>query len=471
MLNKKVKNFLDDVCIHINCKAVHKDIREELNEHIYLLKEEYENDGYGEEESLDLAIKVMGNTDVIGEELNNHHKPRTEWSILILTALLSSFGALIMFLGDRSAENFAFGFSRYIIYLVLGIISMIGFYHFDYTKLKKMWNISYLSGIFLVLITLFAGVTVNGARRWLFFGGFSISIPEFASLLFLIGFAGLLEKYRGWSFFNVLKLGAYGLSSTFLIIMMPNLALAFILIGTYSIMVLVAVLRNHFKGNKKIQLFILIGSGFTALIGLLMNILSSPYKRNRFFSFLSRNNSNDSGGSYFHHMADVWLSLSKWFGKTEDTYEGYSIHNTLPNTFDEYILINIIATLGWIIGILLVIFVAIFILRLILMTWKVKNSYGFYLSLSVCTMLSLQFIINILMNFNLFPLMSINMPFVSYDGTGYIVNMIIVGIILSIWRRDNLISYREEKFDRKTKKRFINYLDGKIIIDLKGWKA
>lgn len=29
------------------------------------------------------------------------------------------------------------------------------------------------------------------------------------------------------------------------------------------------------------------------------------------------------------------------------------------------------------------------------------------------------------------------MPFVSYGGTGYVVNMTLVGIILAVWRRNN----------------------------------
>ena len=118
----------------------------------------------------------------------------------------------------------------------------------------------------------------------------------------------------------------------------------------------------------------------------------------------------------------------------------------------------------------MILLIGIFIVRMFMTTSKIKNCYGFYLSMSACTILSAQFLINILMNFNLFPLMSFNMPFVSYGGTGYVVNMALVGIILSVWRRNNLISYKEEVLDIPSQKGIVSFSDGRLIIDLKAWR-
>ena len=469
-MNKKVTDFLDEVCIHINCKEVHEDIREELVEHIYELNEENIKNGYTKEKALDLAIRNMGSTDEIGIKLNSQHKPQTEWSIIILTIIISAFGACIMFLSDKSVDASKIIISRYIAYSIIGIISMFVFYYFDYTKLKKAYTGSYILGVGLLIITIFAGIQVNGATRWLSFGSMSISTPEISSLLFLIGFTGMLEKYKGKSFFNILKLGAYGVSSVILLMLLPSLASALVLIMTYSIIVLFAVIKNHFAGNIKIQLSVLVGSGLLCIGALILNIMSSPYKFARVFYFISRKNANASGINYFQNMADKWLNLSKWIGGTNATYNGYDFHSTLPNVLDEYILINIIVTLGLAIGIGLIVFIGILIVRMFLMTNRVKNRYGFYLSIAMCSTLSVQFVINILMSFNFFPLIGINLPFVSYGSTEYIINMTMIGIILSIWRRDNLISYKEDILGNSSKKGIINYSDGKIVIDLKSWK-
>lgn len=471
-MNKMVDSFLNEVCSHVDCKEIHEDIRAELTEHIEDLKEENLSSDCDERKALEMAISTMGNAEEIGVKLNSQHKPQTEWSILILTLLISSVGAAIILLSDRSAGNNIISFSRYIAYLLVGVVSMFSLYNFDYTRLKKLSFLSYFSGVLLLIITIFSGIQVNGARRWLSFGGISVSVPELATVLFLIGFVGFLEKYRGRSFFNTLKLFFYGIVSVFLMMLLPDLASALILALSYSITILIAVLRNHFTGNKKVQLLTLLGSGIAAIIVCILNILSSPYKIDRVAHFFFRNRSG--GENYFQHMADIWLSLSKLIGKAEGTYQGYTLNSSLPNIFSEYILVNIIATLGWIAGIILVGTIFIFIIRMFLTTRKVKNIYGFYLALSMCAVLSMQFIINILMNFNMFPLIGVNMPFVSYDSTAYVMNMTSIGIILSVWRRDNMMPAIRNSMKISLKassgKNLINYLDGKIIIDLKAWK-
>jgi len=469
-LNKKIETFLDEVCIHINCKTVHKDIREELCEHINELKEENINNGYDEEKALDLAISTMGSSDEIGTKLNQQHKPQTEWSLLILTAIIAIIGAVVIFSSSKFADGLAINFSRYIVFSAIGIGTMISLFYFDYTKLKKMSMLIYISGIMLLVITMLIGIQMNGAKRWLAIGGFSISSPEFASLLFLISFVGFLEKYRGKGGINIIKLMIQAAFSTFLLILMPSLSTAVVLLIAYAVILTTAVIKNHFGGNRKIQLMSLFAGGTVPVMLFIYQVITNPYLLKRFTVGFSRGKADPSGLGYQQHMADIWLSISSWFGKTEATYNGYSLDMTLPGATGEYILVNVIATLGWAVGILLILLIGLFIVRMFMTTGKIKNAYGFYLSMAACTILSAQFLISILMNFNMFPLMGINMPFVSYGGTGYITSMALVGIILSVWRRNNLISYTEDNIKTPSEKSVVSFSDGKLTIDLKAWR-
>ncbi|WP_270474611.1 FtsW/RodA/SpoVE family cell cycle protein [Clostridium cochlearium] len=47
----------------------------------------------------------------------------------------------------------------------------------------------------------------------------------------------------------------------------------------------------------------------------------------------------------------------------------------------------------------------------------------------------MHFIENIFMTFNLVPVMSIGLPFISYGGTSMIINMISIGLIMGIYKR------------------------------------
>ncbi len=468
-MNNKVKTFLDDVCIHINYKAVHSDIREELTQHIHDLKDDYIKQGYDEEKALDSAILAMGNSDEIGTRLNKQHKPQTEWSLLVLTFLIAAFGCAIIYVSNNFDKQ-AVHFSRYLIYAIIGIGAMLGLYFFDYTKLKKHAFPVYISAMSLLIITSFIGVTVNGAKRWIAVGPFSISSASFASVLFIISFIGFLEKYRGEKALGIVKLIGLGLVSFLPIIVQPNLSVAFIMIITYAIILFKAISKNHFSGNKKIQLLSLSGLGLAGILVNVFFVLSSPYRLERIFRFLSRGQHDPKGSGWQQVMADKWLFSSKLFGRTSEIAEG-SLEFTLPGLTSEYVLVNIIASFGWIVGIALILLIATFIIRLYVTTKKVKSGFGYYLSLSACTLISAQFIISILLNFSLFPLIGIDMPFVSYGGSGYIVSMALVGIILSVWRRNNLISYKVETIAPITpSKNIISFTDGKLVIDFKAWK-
>ena len=465
-MNNKVKTFLDDVCIHINCKTVHKDIREELTQHIVDLQDDYIKQGYDEEKALDSAILAMGNSDEIGIKLNKQHKPQTEWSLLVLTFLIAAFGCAIMYAGshfDRQVVHFY----RYLIYAAIGIGVMLGLYFFDYTKLKKYAIPIYVSAMSLLIITSFIGVSVNGAKRWVVIGPFSISSASFASVLFIISFIGFLEKYRGEKVLGIVKLIGLGFISFLPIMVQPNLSVVFIMSITYTVVLFKAISKNHFSGNKKIQLLLLSGLGLTGILVIVFFVLSSPYRIARVFGAFSRGQHDPGGSGWQQVMVDKWLFSSKLLGRTSEIAEG-SLEFTLPGLTSDYVLVNIIASFGWIVGITLVLIISIFIIRLFVTTKKVKSGFGYYLSLSACTLISAQFIISILLNFNLFHFIGVDMPFVSYSGSGYIVCMALVGIILSVWRRNNLISYNEKmEMNQSLQKGIISFDDGKLIIDFK----
>ena len=469
-MHKSITEFLDEVCSYIKCKEVHRDIREELGEHINDLKEENIQNGYDEEKALERAISKMGNSGEIGAKLNRQHKTQTEWSLLILTALITAIGGIVLFAGGRSVDGPTIDFSSYIVFLLIGIGTMAVFYFFDYTRFIKMSGFLYLSGVLLILITMAAGIQMNGVKRWLYIGGgYTVSVPELASILFIIAFAGLLEKYRGTGNGGMIKLAISGAFSVLLLLLMPSVAVAFIVTVTYAVLMITSVARTHFGENRKIQFLLLSVCGIVPAAWLAYHIISNPYLLQRFMIYLPGGKIEPAGGNYYQHMANTWLSLSNWLGKTNATYQGLGL-DMMPDITGEYILINVIATLGWAVGIMLMLLIGVFIVRMFMTVNRIKDGYGFYLSLSACTMLSVQFLSNILMNFNLFPVTGLNMPFVSYGGTGYVVCMALVGVILSVWRRNNLISYQKGGLERSSQKSVFLWESGRLIIDLKAWR-
>ena len=69
------KNYTDRVLNHIKFRYDHKDIRQELNEHLEDMTEDYMSEGMTENEAVSMAVLNMGDPDEIGEELNKAHSP------------------------------------------------------------------------------------------------------------------------------------------------------------------------------------------------------------------------------------------------------------------------------------------------------------------------------------------------------------------------------------------------------------
>jgi len=460
-MSRITDGFINDVCSYIKYKGVHKDVKDELSLHIDELKDHYIANGLSEDEAEKRAISDMGNAAEIGEKLNKQHKPQTEWSLIILTALISIFGILIMYVSSNF-ENHPVSFSKHIFHVVLGAVVLIGMYFTDYIKLKKHPIVLYSAGVFILVLCMLFGTAIAGVKRWLVVGGFAISVNSVAGILFVASFCGLLEKYQGEGFIGIVKLMLWGIGSIVLFVIQPSMSMAFILFIAYAALIIRAISLNHFDGNKKIQMTAVLSLGGISVLTALGAFISSPYRLERLLSFWNKGANDPTGSGWIFAMADKVLKSSNLIGKGTPLAEG-SIDWVMPEITTDFALLNLINNFGWLVGIILVAIIAIFIVKMFITSNKIKNSFGFYLSLVSCVMLTVQFVINVLINFGLFPYVEVSLPFISYGGTNYLTNMIYVGLILSVWRKNNILPRTQRNINAKEK--MITFVDNKLIID------
>mgnify|MGYP005768324387 CR=1 FL=1 len=74
---------------------------------------------------------------------------------------------------------------------------------------------------------------------------------------------------------------------------------------------------------------------------------------------------------------------------------------------------------------------------------KIKDNYGKLLVIGISSMFILQSIFNILINLNLWIDFSFNLPFVSYGGVNLIVNIVSLALVLSIYRKKDIININD----------------------------
>ena len=111
----------------------------------------------------------------------------------------------------------------------------------------------------------------------------------------------------------------------------------------------------------------------------------------------------------------------------------------------EYVFISILAHYGWIIASLLIITIILVSVKLIINSIKVKDNYGKMIIIGISCLFILQSVFNVLMNLNLWFEAGFELPFVSYGGTGLIMNMVCLALVLSIYRRKDILIYSQNE--------------------------
>ena len=416
----QIKEFLNSVCEQIKYKPIREYILYELKNHIEETKEAYIENGMSSEEAEEKAVFQMGDAIEIGKKLNKIHKPKLDITLLIFTIIPLFFGLLVAYIRNNNTsinltEN---SFFKFVVTLIIGVSLGIGIYFINYKKMLKYSNLFFCLAIIL-----------------------TFSVPTVAMPIYVISFIGFLESMYEENKFSLeidgLKINlnfikiyvAMGIS---LVVMIETSLVNFtILVITYLILFSVKLLQM-----RKISTLILIW--VILLITLFLSILSYFYAggfiSNRIIgSFLPETDPQGSG--WLGINQNKIINTAKSFGKAENMSDALNLFEEGTN----YAFISILANYGWVLAISMVTSVILLNIKLIINSIKIKDFYGKMLIIGFSSMFIIQILFNILMNLNVGLKININLPLVSYGGSGLIVNIAIISLILSIYRRKDIL--------------------------------
>ena len=414
--NKKVKVYMDTVCSCIKFKDVHDDIRKEICAHIIDAVEEHEREGCNREESIDRAIKQMGDPLDVGRQLNEVHKPRPEWSILVLTLVFSLIGVLSIYtMGGRYIQD---GMLKRSFFMVgAGIVIIVLLYFYDYRRLERISTYIYFATTALLL------VNVKGNMGSIFA---TMDMAYLAPVLYGIALSGMFAGDEWKKRKGIINLAIFLLPMAVFLLRGSWLSL-----GSGIMYFAMALVIAIISGVNIRYIFGVVVS--VALAGL-YSIFSVDYKAARILAFL--NSAKDAGGSgYTNIQLRKALSQAGLFGNGFN----FDIKKIgIPEIHTNFILTYIIYTLGWIAGLVLISLIIVFFIRLIKTSKCIKNSYGRLIVASFASIFIVQFLYNILMTLGVVPIAGFSLPFISYGTTSNIVNMAMIGIISSIYRRKSI---------------------------------
>lgn len=160
------------------------------------------------------------------------------------------------------------------------------------------------------------------------------------------------------------------------------------------------------------------------------------------------------------------VNSAKLFGNAvlEGNLSNMRVEQILPGWSNDFSLTYIIGRLGIAAGIVIVLLLFILIIRMFSLVTKQKNAYGYFVSLAACIAITGQIVIYVLCNFGVIMPLRFTLPFVSFGGVSFVLNMTLLGLVLSVYRRTDLIKDRLSKSFSNSP--LFKLEDGKLIIDL-----
>lgn len=353
--------------------------------------------------------------------------------LLIYLIVLTIIGTIMLYSASWY-ESFAtsngrtemFFLQNHLKRLLIGVLLLFVFIIIDYRSLKRIAPYLIVISIFLLIITklfyLINGFSWYKPARWLDLGPFSLQTSDIARFSIIIFISYYADKKReNLKKFQLGLLPAIILITIImsLIIIQPDYSTA-LMIGIIGVLIL-------FIGGAKIEHLTLTAAGALS-IGIPI-LLSREYRRQRIFSFLGIGENSDVG--YQANQSLISLGNGGFFG----VGLGNSIEKNhfLPTPHTDFIFAIIGEELGFFIGTVpvLTLFLLIF-LRGLNVAKNCTDPFGVFLAVGISFNLILYAFVNAAVVTGLFPVTGLPMPMVSYGGSGMVINMALMGILLNI---------------------------------------
>ena len=342
------------------------------------------------------------------------------------------------------------------VWFVAGTVGAIIVCLIDYRTLTRFSLVAYWLTILALVLVLFIGPKINGARRWFDLILFQLQPSEFAKLAFILAFANFLsrpvEELRAPSnFYKALGL----IALPFLLILKePDLGSALIFLPVCLVMMFVAGVPVKFLRRL---LF-----GVCVLIGLfLVDVLYAPpqwqvklqdYQKRRLLVYFGRDYAQagmtkeqreaahvrQRNDSYNVDQALISVGTGGVFGKgwKQGTQNALGF---LPRAgaHNDFIFSVIAEEKGFMGSVIVIALYSVVLFTGIRMAGQARDRLGKLLAVGVVTLFFSHVFINIGMNIRLMPVTGVPLPLLSYGGSSVLCSLIAIGILqnVNLYRR------------------------------------
>lgn len=354
---------------------------------------------------------------------------RFDWQLLGLALLLVAFGLVMVLsasgvIAEHVNGDKYFFFKRQVIFALAGLLALgVGAVLPRHFLNRLPYPLLFLT-IALLALTLVAGPSINGARRWLNLGVFSLQPMELAKIALVLYLAYFMATKQA-----IIKTFDRGVIPPFavtavlvgLLLLQPDFGGAAVLCLLLFFMCLVG-------GTRFVYLF------FSALLaggGAYLLVVSSPYRFRRLTAFLDPfKDAQDTGyqlvQSLYAMGSGKLAGLGLGAGRQKLFY--------LPEAHNDFIMAVVGEELGFIGMSLFFALMGLFFWRAFIIAFRQDELRDRLTVFGLTLVIGMGAILNLAVVMGVAPPKGVAMPFMSYGGSSLLCTMACVGFILNYSR-------------------------------------
>jgi cell division protein FtsW len=306
---------------------------------------------------------------------------------------------------------------RHAVFLIPSIIVMIGLSFLTPRQVRRTAIILLMISLALMVLALFFGVEVKGARRWIGVGALSIQPSEFMKPAFVVVCAWLFAEHARQPEIpgNLFAIILFGIVAA-LLVAQPDLGQTILTSVVWGGMFFMA-------GMPWLWIVVLGGAGAG---GLMTAYYMLPHVTARFDKFLT-----GEGDRFQVETAHEAIVRGGWFGQGPG--EGI-VKRILPDSHTDFVFSVAAEEFGIVFCMALVLIFAFIVLRGLNHAFKERNDFTRFAVAGLVLQIGMQSMINIGVNLELMPAKGMTLPLISYGGSSQIAICVTAGFILALTR-------------------------------------
>ncbi|ADR52419.1 cell division protein FtsW peptidoglycan synthesis [Candidatus Liberibacter solanacearum CLso-ZC1] len=357
-----------------------------------------------------------------------------DWFSLVAFLLLLGLGLMLSFAASPAvAEKLGLGsfyfVKRHALFLVPSIITMISFSFFSPQKVKNTAFILLLVALIAMVLTLFWGMEIKGAKRWLYIAGTSIQPSELMKPSFIIVCAWFFAEQMCHPEIpgNIFSLILFGIVIS-LLIAQPDFGQSVLVFSIWACMFFITGIS---------WLWIIVFA-FVGAIILFMAYQTMPHVSIRINHFMT-----GIGDSFQSDSSRDAIINGGWFGKGPG--EGV-IKRIIPDSHTDFVFSVAAEEFGILFCIVILCIFAFVVIRAFLYSLTESDDFIRISIFGLALQIALQAFINIGVNLHLLPTKGMTMPAISYGGSSILGMCVTMGYLLALMcRRPEKRAYQKDQ--------------------------